>query len=265
MGNIRGKIVIITGAATGMGRNHAIEFAERGAKVVIGDVRTSPLDETAVEMEKNGGTYLKLKCDVTLREDVEKMVEETVERFGRIDILVNNAGAFRYGPITELTEGDYNIVMDVNVKGVFLCSQAVIKQMLKQKDGGKIINISSVSGRRGDPLASLYCMSKFAVIGLTQSLAQELAEKKIYVNAVCPGIIFGTDLQEEPGGFLEADMKRTGEMDPAKMKKLKESWVPLKRAGRPEDITELVLFLASDQSNYITGQSINVDGGLVMS
>jgi len=258
---MQGKVAIVTGSATGMGRNHALEFAKRGAKVVLTDIREDKLQQTAEEVKKLGGEYLALKVDVTSSSDIDRMVQETVKKFGKIDVLINNAGAFRYGDVVDMSEQDWDLVMDVNVKGIFLCSKAVAKQMIKQKYG-KIINISSIAGKTGFDKMSVYCASKFAVIGFTQSLALELAPCKINVNAVCPGIIYGTDLQEGPGGFLEADMKRIGETDREKMKKIKETWVPLSRAGRPDDVTKLILFLSSDDASWMTGQSINIDGGM---
>ena len=171
------------------------------------------------------------------------------------------------GSDKEKQEVDYSLldaiadpIVIVNVKGVFLCCKAVLKYMIKQK-GGKIINISSVAGKRGIPLLSAYCASKFAVIGFTQSLAFEVAKHNIYVNAVCPGTIYGTDLRHQPGGFDEADMKVLGITDPQKLREKQEEKIPLGRVGWPEDVTPLVLFLASDESNYIIGQAINVDGG----
>jgi NAD(P)-dependent dehydrogenase (short-subunit alcohol dehydrogenase family) len=258
---IRDSVVIVTGAASGMGRDCALEFAKRGANVVISDVRNDPLLETSREIESLGAHYLSMKVDVISNYDVERMVQETLKKFGKIDVLINNAGAYRYGNVVDLNEKDWDFVMDVNVKGIFLCSRAVARQMIKQ-GRGKIINVSSIAGKTAYAGDSVYCASKFAVIGFTQSLALELARYRINVNAVCPGIIFGTDLQEKPGGFVEADMWKTGITDPEEMKKTKESWVPLGRAGRPEDVTKLVLFLASEDSDYITGQAINVDGGL---
>jgi NAD(P)-dependent dehydrogenase (short-subunit alcohol dehydrogenase family) len=255
------KVVIITGASTGMGRTYAIEFAKHGAHVVISDIREEELLETAKAIKDLEGSSLEMKVDVTSSSDVEKMVEETVRKFNKIDVLINNAGAFRYGNVVDLSEEDYDVVMDVNVKGIFLCSRLIAKQMIKQRSG-KIINISSTAGKSGYKGYSVYCASKFAVIGFTQSLALELAPYKINVNAVCPGIIFGTDLQEKTGGFLEADMKIMGETDREKMKKIKESWVPLGRVGLPEDVTKLILFLASEDSNYITAQAITIDGGI---
>jgi len=263
--SLKGKVAIVTGAATGMGRSHAIAFAREGAKVVLTDIRTEPLRKTEKEMENMGGDLLAVKCDVSSQADVNKMVKDTIDKYGSIDILVNNAGAFRYAEVVDLSEEDWDRMMDVNAKGVFLCSKAVVKQMIQQGRGGKIINISSVAGKTGYVLYSAYCASKFAVIGFTQSLAKEVGKYKIFVNAICPGTVYDTDLAHMPGGFVESDMKVSGETDANKMQAIYERAIPLGRVGRPEDVSKLVLFLASDKSDWITGQSINIDGGAYFS
>lgn len=258
------KVAVITGSAAGMGRSHAIAFAKEGAKVVLNDIRLDKLLRTADEIGKMGGNCLAIKVDVSSQSDVDNMFKQVVDKYGRVDILVNNAAAFRWGYIVDASEEDYDLMMDVNVKGVFLCSKAAAKHMINQ-GGGNIINISSDGGRKGSPLAGIYCASKFAVIGLTQSLAAELAEHKIRVNCVCPGTIYGTNLRVMPGGFEDCDKAWFRESDPEKLRKAWESQIPLGRVGWPEDVTKVVLFLASDKSDYITGQSINVDGGRIFS
>lgn len=263
--SFKDKVAIVTGAATGMGRSHAIAFAREGAKVVLNDVRIDPLRKTAKEMESTGADLLAIQGDVSSQTDVNRMVKDTIDKYGSVDILVNNAGAFRYAEVVELSEEDWDRMMDVNAKGVFLCSKAVVKQMIQQGRGGKIINISSVAGKTGYVLYSAYCASKFAVIGFTQSLAKEVGKYRIFVNAICPGTVYETDLAHMPGGFVESDMVVAGETDPRKMQAIYERGIPLGRVGRPEDVTRMVLFLASDKSDWITGQSINVDGGACFS
>lgn len=244
-----------------MGRSHAIAFAKEGAKVVLMDNRREPLLKTAKKIKDLGAEVLAVGGDVSSQGDVEQMVSTTLRKFGTIDVLVNNAGIFRYGEVEEFSESEWDRVMAVNVKGVFLCSKAVVKQMIRQGKGGRIINISSTAGKMGMKNVSAYCASKFAVIGFTQALAKEVGKHKILVNAICPGTIYETDMAYLPGGYIEMDMKVAGETDKEKMKEYYEQRIPLGRVGRPEDVTKVVLFLASNSSNYLTGQSINVDGG----
>jgi len=260
----RDKVVVVTGAATGIGKMTAMKFAMEGAKVVLVDLRADKLQATVKELCEKGGDIIGITADVSSETDVNKMVEQIIERYGRVDVLVNNAGVFRYGRIVDMPVADLDFQMSVNFKGIFLCTRAVLKHMIKQRSGC-IINISSVAGKRGIPLFSAYCASKAAVISFTQSTAFEVGEYGIRVNAICPGHVFGTDLRHQPGGFQEATAVALGISDMEKVYQRQISEVPLRRVAYPEDIANVILFLASDDASYVTGQAINVDGGAFFS
>lgn len=245
---LKGKTVIITGSGRGLGKAIALKLANMGANIVLNDIPASEaIDETYSEFKNNGFNVIATKGDIRNFEDVESMVNAAVDAFGTVDILVNNAGITKDTLIMRMSESDWDDVLDINLKGAFLCTKAVAKVMMKKRTG-KIINISSVSGVMGNPGQANYSSSKAGLIGLTKSTAKELAPRGITCNAIAPGII---------------ESKMT-EVLPDSVKENYFNNIPLKRFGKPEDIANLIAFLSSEDSNYITGQVINIDGGLVM-
>jgi NAD(P)-dependent dehydrogenase (short-subunit alcohol dehydrogenase family) len=244
--NIEEKVVIVTGAGKGIGKGIAHTFAKDGYIVVVSDINHEECLEVVKEIEALGQKAIAVKCDVSVKAEVENLIKATMEKFGRLNVLVNNAGIFPFVPFTEMTEENWDKVIDVNLKSIFLCSQAAVKNM---KEGGKIVNISSIAGSVGFSGLTHYCASKGGVNGMIRALALELAEKKINVNNVAPGAI------ETPGA--------TGALD-EEAKKQYISIIPAGRMGQPEDIANAVLFLASDKADYITGQTLVVDGGFIL-
>ncbi|MFA6849855.1 MAG: 3-oxoacyl-[acyl-carrier-protein] reductase [Selenomonadaceae bacterium] len=243
-----GKVALVTGASRGIGRAIAIALAKAGATVVVnyaGNVKA------AVEVEKiiteAGGKAMLVKADVANGEAVDEMVKSVVEEFGGIDILVNNAGITRDGLLMRMKEADWDAVINTNLKGVFHCTKAVAKLMMKKRSG-RIVNMASVVGLTGNAGQANYAAAKSGVIGFSKSMAKELSSRGITVNMVAPGFI-GTDMTE-----VLSD----------KIKETMISNIPLGRMGKPEDVANAVLFLVSDSASYITGQVINVDGGMVM-
>ncbi len=242
-----GRVAIVTGGARGIGKAIAEVLLKEGAKVVICDVLEKELRETSEELSKYG-EVMSLECDVTKKGDVEKVVDEAVRRFGKIDILVNNAGATLQKAAIEMELSDWQRVIDVNLTGVFLCSQAVAKQMIKSGNKGVIINISSMLGLTGLELRSAYCASKAGVIGLTKALAAEWGKYGIRVVAVAPGYIATQRV---------LDLVRRGVVNEAEHNRR----APLGRMGTPEEVAKLVAFLASDDASYIDGSVVLIDGG----
>ncbi|ACD24246.1 3-oxoacyl-[acyl-carrier-protein] reductase [Clostridium botulinum] len=245
---LKGKCAIITGAARGIGKAIALKLASLGANIVL-NYRSSEEEAKIVasEIEKMGVEVLTVKGDISKLEDVENIISEAKNKFGIIDIIVNNAGITKDTLILRMKEKDFDDVIDVNLKGVFNCLKSITPVMVKQRHG-KIINISSVVGVAGNAGQVNYAASKAGVIGMTKSLAKELGARGINVNAVAPG-------------FIETDMTSVlGE----KVKEEAQKNIPLKRFGTPEDVAGVVAFLASENSNYVTGQVINIDGGMVM-
>lgn len=249
MADLKNKVAIITGARRGMGRTHALTLAKAGAKVVVSDISQEDCEKVVEEIEKKKGEAIAIKCNVTKKEEVDKMVLAVVEKWGKVDILVNNAGITQFSPFLEMTEKDWDRTLDINLKGYFLCAQAVAKVMTKQK-AGVIINIASVAmGQQGIGFSNIahYCASKGGIVGMTEALAVELAPYNIRVNAVSPGMI-------------ETQMIDSVKQDP-KMMEAMLARVPMHRVGKPEEVSNLVLFLASDQSSYMTGSTVVIDGG----
>ena len=245
---LQGKNALVTGGSRGIGKSIALALAKEGANVIINySSNPATAEEVIKEIEALGVKGLAVKGNVANQEEVKEMLEKIEEVFDGVDILVNNAGITKDNLFIRMKEEEWDQVMDVNLKGVFLCTKAVTRKMIKQKFG-KIINISSVVGVMGNPGQANYCASKAGVIGFTKSIAKELAGKNICVNAIAPG-------------FIDTDMTAVLS-DTVKDEMLKH--IPLKRYGKPEDIANLVVFLSSDDSNYITGQVIQVDGGMAM-
>jgi len=254
-----GRTALVTGGGRGLGQGICLALAAAGADIVVSDIILENAESVVSEVKNLGREALAIRMDVSDNRSVDQAFKHAFEEFDRIDILVNNAGVIRQAPVLEMTVEDWDLVIGVNAKGVFLCSKAVIPQMIEMRNG-RIINISSISGKNGFPGQAAYGASKFAVIGLTQVLARELAPFNITVNAVCPGIVY-TKMWE----YLSSLRAKEFGMTPDEaFKKITTERIPLGRPQSPEDIGRLVAFLASDEAKNITGQSINVDGGMVM-
>jgi len=244
---LSGKVALVTGAAQGIGKAIALLLAKNGADVVVSDINLEKAQETANEIQGMGRRSFAGKVNVVDLKDVERMVEAIVEQFGRIDILVNNAGITRDRLILRMTEEDWDAVLDVNLKGTFNCTKAAIRYMSKQKSG-KIVSIASVSGEMGNPGQANYSASKAGVIGFTKTIAREFAGRGINVNAIAPG-------------YIQTPMT---DAVPEKAKEELRRMIPMERLGQPEDVAQAVLFLVSESSSYITGQVLNVNGGIYM-
>jgi meso-butanediol dehydrogenase/(S,S)-butanediol dehydrogenase/diacetyl reductase len=253
---LAGKSAIITGAGRGIGKATALCFAREGADVLAPDLDLTTSKQTAGEIDALGRKGISMQMDVTRMADIQRMVETALREFGKIDILVNNAGISQVRDPMQLTQADWDRTLNLNLKAVFFCSQAVAREMIKRRTG-VILNAASISGRSGKPMLVDYCASKFGVIGLTQSLALALAKHGIRVNAVAPGIV-DTDMWvgiDREWSALEG--KPAGEM-----KRSRVAAIPLGRIETPEDVARLYTFLASEEASYITGQTYNVCGGL---
>lgn len=261
MGRLEGKVAVVTGASSGFGRGIARAFAAEGARVVVSDLHDNPSEGgfeedsglTTVEaIEKDGGEAIYVTADVTRQDQVQKLISEAIEQFGRLDVMVNNAGIFRGGKFMhEFTEEDLDACYTVNVKGTWFGAQEAVKRFLEQGDGGNIINLVSTAGLGGHPKQSVYNTSKGAQANLTRCLAIEYGEQGIRVNGICPTYA-KTALTRELFDDKDFDQAFT------------ES-IPLKRWGEVEDISNLAVFLASDESNYIHGDLVRVDGGETLS
>ena len=245
---LKDRVAIVTGAARGIGRAVAWIFVREGAKVILVDLEKAGLEALQEEVRKRGGEALAVPCDVSKVSEVKEMVEKVLRIFSRIDILVNNAGIIRRGTIESVTEEDWDRVIAVNLKGPFICSKAVV-DVMKRQGYGKIVNVSSIAGKMGDiTSAPGYGPSKAGLDALTKTLARQLAPYGIHVNGVAPHAI-------------ETEM--SAEWSPEKRKSIVEA-IPLKRLGKPEDVAEAVLFLASDAAAFITGEILDVNGGFLM-
>jgi NAD(P)-dependent dehydrogenase (short-subunit alcohol dehydrogenase family) len=253
-----GRSVVLTGAAQGLGRGTAAAFLAEGANLILADIEGDKIERTAAELDAAAeGTTVPVMCDVSREDDVRALVERAVLEFGAIDHLVNNAGTITISPLVEITEADWDRVIDVNLKGVFLGMKCALPHMLK-RGSGSIVNIASQAGKRGNRFIAHYNASKAGVISLTQTAALEAAPT-VRVNCVCPGVI-NTDLQEQE---YEVVSRLTGKSRDA----IKSEWIesmPLGRFQEVEDVADAVLFLASDDSRQTTGEALNVSGGMVM-
>lgn len=237
----------MTGAAQGIGRAIALLLARNGADIVVSDINLEKAEETAKEIRAIGPKATAVKVDVSNLSDVERMVEALIEKLAKIDILVNNAGITRDKLILRMTEEDWDAVLGVNLKGTFNCTKTVIRHMAKQRSG-KIVNIASVVGEMGNAGQANYSASKAGVIGLTKTIAREYAQRGINVNAIAPG-------------YIETPMT---DALPEKAKEELKKLIPMERLGKPEDVAEAVFFLVCEESSYITGQVLNVNGGIYM-
>jgi len=249
MFNLSGKVAIVTGARRGMGRTHSLLLAQAGAKVVVSDIDLEECEQVVVEIEEAGGEAIAIKCDVTNKKEIDGMVSTAIKKFGKIDILVNNVGICQFKPFVDLTDEDWEKTININLRGYYWCAKAVAPEMIKQKFG-RIINIASIAaGQVGVGFQGLthYCASKGGIVAFTEALALELAPYNITVNAIAPGVI-------------DTPMVASVKMDPKTLEAIMAR-IPLKRMGRPEEISGLVVFLASDEASYITGDMIIVDGG----
>ncbi len=252
MGKLDGKVALITGASKGIGEGIAKVYAKHGAKVVL-LARSSAVEDIAEELNKKGFEALAVKADVTNMADVKKAINSATDRFGKIDILVNNAGICKLGNFLDMTEEDRDFHIDINIKGVWNVTKAVLPLMIKEKHG-KIVIMSSVTGDMvADPGETAYATTKAALVGFTKSLAREVAEHNITVNAICPGYV------RTP--MAESIAKQSNLENPEAVIKGIADAVPLKRLADPEEVGELAAFLGSDESSYITGTQVVIDGG----
>ena len=240
-------VAIITGSARGIGKTIALTLADAGANIIISDLNVEAGKETVKEIETRGRKAIWIEADVSKNDQAVQLIEKAHEKFGRIDILVNNAGITRDNLLMRMSEDEWDSVIAVNLKGTYNCIRAATRVFMKQRSG-RIINIASVVGQTGNPGQANYSASKAGVIGLTKTVAKELATRNVLVNAVAPG-------------FIETAMT---ENLPEKARESLLQLIPLARLGQPEDVAKAVLFLSTERSSYITGQVINVDGGMVM-
>lgn len=253
MKRLGGKSALITGAARGIGRAFAQAYICEGARVAIADIDLDRARDTAADL---GDAAIAIDLDVSDQASIHRAVTQTLEAFGKIDILINNAAVFTAAPIVEITREDFQRVFDINVAGSLFTLQAVARHMIERGQGGKIINMASQAGRRGEALVAAYCASKAAVISLTQSAGLGLIRHGINVNAIAPGVVDGEHWDGVDAFFAKYEGKAPGQ------KKAEVGLgVPYGRMGQPEDLTGMAVFLASDEANYIVAQCYNVDGG----
>jgi 3-oxoacyl-[acyl-carrier protein] reductase len=244
---LEGKVALITGGAQGIGRVISEELARQGAHVILGDVNLEGAEKTAAELKQNGAKASAVRIDVSSSSDVQSAFDSIIKEYKPVDIVVNNAGITRDGLLVRMKEADWDLVMNINLKGCFLCSQQAAKQMMKQKSG-TILNIASIVGLIGNFGQANYSASKAGLIGFTKTLAREVAPRGIRANAIAPG-------------FIDTEMTRV--LEESVREKLIEQ-IPLARLGKPEDVARCVSFLVSEKASYITGQVISVNGGMLM-
>jgi 3-oxoacyl-[acyl-carrier protein] reductase len=245
--DLSNRVAIVTGSGQGIGREIALMLAEQGASIVISDVNTATAKEVAAEIEAKNGKGIAIPVNVTVAAEVNKLVEQTLSSFGHIDILVNNAGITRDGLLLRMSEADWDLVLNINLKGAFICTQAVLRHMIRQR-WGRIVNIASVVGLTGNAGQANYAASKAGLIGLAKTTAREVASRGITVNAVAPGFIDTGMTQKLSENVKQEFLKQ----------------IPLGYFGLPKDVAYAVAFLVSEEAHYITGQVINVNGGMAM-
>lgn len=257
MRRLEGKTALITGAARGIGKAFAEAYVREGARVAIGDI---DIDRARISASEIGEAATAVEMDVTRQDSIDAAVAATAEAFGQIDVLINNAAIFTAAPIVEIERDDYARVFDINVSGTLFTMQAVARHMIERGIRGRIINMASQAGRRGEPLVAVYCASKAAVISLTQSAGLNLIRHGINVNAIAPGVVDGEHWDGVDAFFAQYEGKAPGQ----KKREVGEA-VPYGRMGRAQDLTGMAVFLASDEAEYIVAQCYNVDGGQWMS
>jgi 3-oxoacyl-[acyl-carrier protein] reductase len=245
--DLTGKVALVTGSGRGIGKAIAETLSRYGAHIIINDI-IDEAEATAEEIRKNGRESLFVKASIDNSVEVDGMIEKIINRFGKLDILVNNAGITRDQLTIRMTDVEWDAVINTNLKSVFLCTRSALKYMIKRRCG-RIINISSISGIIGNPGQVNYCAAKAGIIGITRTVAKEMASRQITVNAICPG-------------FIETDMTKKL---PDKIKEEAQKRIPLGYFGTPTDVAEAVAFFASDEARYITGQFLSIDGGMISS